>query len=280
MKLRLHSAAQAIRLTNKKWGFRNARRTRGDESYTMMPQWRPETPHGGDLSGHDEYAMWDAAYVLGSLSSVERREFEAHMADCPLCRIAVGELIGMPALLSQLARDELAAIDDGSRVETLLPAELLPFLLAKVSWRRRRSRIATWTAGAVAAAVLAIGVFVGVGGHYPTPLPNPPQASVSVQPMAQIGTNRLASTISLSSQQWGTFISMNCVCLAPLNAHHDALAMVVVGRDGSHTRMATWVASPGRVATPAGSISTPVAQISSVQVVSADDGQVLLERSL
>ena len=252
----------------------------------MMSRWRPETPHGGDLTGHDEYTMWDAAYVLGSLSSVERREFEAHMADCPLCRSAVGELIGMPALLSQLDRDELAGIDleidcaDGSGVEPLLPAELLPSLLAKVSWRRRRSRIVTCTAGAVAASVLAIGVLVGVGGHYPTSVPTPPQASVSVQPMAQVGTDRLASTVSLSSQQWGTFISMNCVCLAPLNTHRDTLAMVVVGRDGTHTRMATWVANPGHTATPAGSISTPVDQIASVQVVSADDGQVLLERSL
>jgi len=149
-----------------------------------------------------------------------------------------------------------------------------------VSWRRRRSRIVTWTAGAAAAAVLAIGVFVGVAGHHLTSVPTPPQASVSVQPMAQVGTNRLASTVSLSSRQWGTLISMNCVCLAPLKAHHDTLAMVVVGRDGSHTRMATWVANPGHTATPAGSTSTPVDQIASVQVVSADDGQVLLERSL
>jgi anti-sigma factor RsiW len=248
----------------------------------MMPLWRPGTPHGGELSGHDEYTMWDAAYVLGSLSSTERREFQAHLADCPLCRSAVGELNGMPALLSQLDRGELAAIDDRSGAEPLLPDELLPSLLAKVSWRRRRSRIVTWTAGAAAAAVLAIGVLVGVAGHYPTSVPTPPQASVSVQPMAmaQVGTDKLASTVSLSGQQWGTFISMNCVCLAPLNAHHDTLAMVVVGRDGSHTRMATWVANPGHTATPAGSISTPVDQIASVQVVSADDGQVLLERSL
>ncbi len=224
--------------------------------------------------------MWDAAYVLGALSSAERREFEAHIADCPLCRSAVGELTGMPAILSQLDRDELAPIDNGSGVEPLLPDELLPSLLAKVSWRRRRSRIVTWTAGAAAAAVLAIGVLVGVAGHYQTSAPTPPQASASVQPMAQVGTNRLASTVSFSSQQWGTFISMNCVCLAPLNAHHDTLTMVVVGRDGSHTRLATWVANPGNTATPAGSISTPVDQIASVQVVSADDGEVLLQRSL
>jgi anti-sigma factor RsiW len=235
----------------------------------MMPLWRPGTPDGGDLAGHDEYTMWDAAYVLGSLSSAERREFEAHMTGCPLCRSAVGEFNGLSALLSQLDRGDLAAID-----------ELLPSLLAKVNWRRRRSRIVTWTAGAAAAAVLAVGVFVGVAGHSPTSVPTPPQASVSVQPMAQVGTNRLASTVSLSSQQWGTFISMNCVCLAPLNAHRDTLAMVVVGRDGSHTRMATWVAIPGHTATPAGSISTPIDQIASVQVVSADNGEVLLGRSL
>ena len=33
-------------------------------------------PGGLSLSGGaDEYAMWDAAYVLGSLSSVERRAY-------------------------------------------------------------------------------------------------------------------------------------------------------------------------------------------------------------
>jgi anti-sigma factor RsiW len=98
--------------------------------------------------------------------------------------------------------------------------------------------------------------------------------------MSQIGTTLLASTVQLSSQHWGTSINLKCVCLAPLNAHHDTLAMVVVGRDGSQTRLATWVAEPGHTATPAGSISTPVDQIAAVQVVSADSGQVLLQRSL
>jgi anti-sigma factor RsiW len=247
----------------------------------MMPLRRPGTPLGGDLSGHDEYAMWDAAYVLGSLSSVGRREFESHLAGCLLCPNAIGELSGLPALLSQLDREDMAAIDEANRrgVEPRPPDELLPTLLAKVNWRRRRTRIVTWTAGAAAAAVLAIGVCVGVAGYSPMSGP-PPQASVAVQPMAQVGTNRLASTVSLSGQQWGTFISMNCVCLAPVNSDHDTLAMVAVGRDGSHTRLATWVANPGHTAAPAGSISTPVGQIASVQVVSADSGQVLLERSL
>src|SRR6202008_4228775 len=119
----------------------------GDGSYTMMPLWRPGTPHGGDLSGHDEYAMWDAAYVLGSLSSTERREFEAQLSGCEAWRGAVGGLHSQPRLLSGLDGDELVMIDesDCSGVELLLPDELLPSLLAKVSWRRRRSRSVTWT---------------------------------------------------------------------------------------------------------------------------------------
>ena len=232
---------------------------------------------------NDRYTMWDAAYVLGSLSAADRREFETHMANCPECREAVAELSGVPALLSQLDREVVAAINESGATVGMplatpeMSPELLPSLLATVRFRRRRTRLTTWVASAAAAVVLGIGVFVGVQGHSSTP---PQQVAASAEPMAQVGTNLLASTVSLSSQHWGTFINLKCVCLAPLTAHHDTLAMVVVGRDGSQTRLATWVAEPGHTATPAGSISTPINQIAAVQVVSADTGQVLLQRSL
>lgn len=230
--------------------------------------------------GSHEYAMWDAAYVLGALSAADRREFEAHISGCRSCREAVGELGGIPALLSQFDGDQMAAIasdDDAPETPQLRP-EVLTSLLAAVRWRRRRSHVMSWAAAAAAAVVLAIGVFVGVAGHSPTALP--PQASVSALPMAQVGTTALTSTVSVSSERWGTFIDLQCVCLAPVNARHDRLAMVVVGRDGSRTQLATWVAEPGHTATPAGSISTSVDQIAAVQVVSADNGQVLLQRAL
>lgn len=239
-------------------------------------------PGDSDLPAGDnhEYAMWDAAYVLGSLSPADRREYEAHLSGCPFCGQAVAELSGMPALLSKLDRDVVTSINDADQTsETVAtPPELLPSLLSEVRRRRRRSRLMTWTCSAAAAAVLAVGVFVGVAGHSPTS--PPPQASVSALPMSQVGTTALASTVSVSGQGWGTFINMKCVCLAPVYAHHDRLAMVVVGRDGTHTQLATWVAEPGHTATPAGSISTPANQIAAVQVVSAEDGRVLLERSL
>ncbi len=234
----------------------------------------------GLTTGDDHrYAMWDAAYVLGSLSASDRREFESHMAGCPACREAVADLSGVPALLSQLDHAEVAAMDEPGRVGAATPEmspELLPTLLATVRWRRRRTRVATWVASSAAAAVLGVGVLVGVQGY----VSSPAQPAASSQPMAQVGTTLLASTVQLSSQHWGTSINLKCVCLAPMNAHHDTLAMVVVGRDGSQTRLATWTAEPGHTATPAGSISTPVDQIAAVQVVSADSGQVLLQRSL
>ncbi|OJZ68847.1 hypothetical protein BRW65_24900 [Mycobacterium paraffinicum] len=229
----------------------------------------------------DPYVLWDAAYVLGSLSAAERREFEAHLAHCPACREAVADLSGVPGLLSQLSRDDVAAMDDPAAQSLAatpeMSPELLASLLAKVSWRRRRTRIVTWVASSAAAVVLAIGVFVGVQGYLSS---SSQQVAASAEPMAQVGTTMLASSVELSSQHWGTSINLRCVCLAPLNAHHDTLAMVVVGRDGSQTRLATWVAVPGHTATPAGSISTPVDQIAAVQVVAADSGQVLLQRSM
>ena len=239
-------------------------------------------PGDSDVPAGDshDYATWDAAYVLGSLSSAERREFEAHLTVCPMCSRSVSELSGIPALLSQLDAGTVAAIDAGDQPAepSVMAPNLLPSLLSAVRQRRHRSRVVAWSAGSAAAAVLAVGVFFAVDQE--SPAPSLPQASVSALPMSQVGTAALASTVSLSSQHWGTFIDLNCVCLAPVNAHHDKLAMVVVGRDGAHTQLATWVADPGHTANPVGSISTPVDQIAAVQIVSADNGQVLLQRSL
>jgi anti-sigma factor RsiW len=229
-------------------------------------------PAGAD---HD-YATWDAAYVLGSLSPAERREFEAHLSVCPSCSQSVGELSGLPALLSKLDGDTVVAMDGDAAVEPPAP-NLLPSLLGEVSRRRRRVQMVAWTTGAAAAVLLSVGLFLGIAQRHPSV---PPQASAAALQMDQVGTRALASTVSLSSRQWGTSIDLDCVCLAPVTAHHDTLAMVVIGRDGSHTQLATWTANPGHTAKLAGSTSTPVEQIVQVQVVSADNGQVLLQRSL
>lgn len=241
------------------------------------------SPRALSLGESDEYVLWDAAYVLGSLSDADRREYEAHLRDCPSCRQSVDELRGMPALLGQLTADEVAAIDDRA-AETLPPRTLTP-LLAKVSRRRRIARVATWTSAA-AAAVMVFGVLAAVQFHWGAPASVPP-AGASALAMTPVAPTELTATVTMTGHDWGTQIDMNCTYPAEVgtSAPHGIespgkLAMVVVGRDGSHDRLATWVVVDGVHATPAGSTSMPIDQISTVEIVSADTGNVLLQRTV
>jgi Putative zinc-finger len=125
------------------------------------------------MDGYHRYAMWDAAYVLGSLSAGDRREFETHMADCPACRQAVVEISGIPAMLSQFDGNDIAAISGSGHVSEV-PAmswQSLASLQAMVRWRRRRTRLMSWTISAAAAVVLTIAVAVGIQGRFLTPPP-------------------------------------------------------------------------------------------------------------
>lgn len=227
------------------------------------------------------YALWDAAYVLGSLSCSERREFEAHLRSCPRCVDAVSELSGMPALLSQIDRGYVDTLDAHGAYAGLPP--LRDQLLAEVNSRRRRSRVVTWTL--TAAAAVAIGVFAAVHTNPVVVTPAPAQASALT--MTPTKPTPLSATVTLSRRAWGTRIEMNCTYSAvPLdNAYdghesEDTLAMVAVGRDGSHIQLATWTARAGTPALLGGSTSMPMDQIAAVQIISADAGAVLLERDL
>jgi hypothetical protein len=232
----------------------------------------------------DEYATWDAAYVLGALSDSERREFEVHLHSCPLCHRNVAELAGMPALLGQLSRDEAESIDEYGRVDSGMPQlrpAVLDSLLDDVRHRRRRNRLLAWTGAVAAAAAVVIGLVVAGRLDGVTPAPAP-QAESPTMSMTQVAPSPLTATVNLVSHSWGTGIEMNCMYHAEAQDDHDdgdTLAMVAVGRDGSHNRLATWVARSGSVASPIGSTSLPIDQIASVQVISADTGNVLLQRS-
>lgn len=233
----------------------------------------------------DEYVLWDAAYVLGALSDADRRGYEAHLRDCNSCCQSVDELRGLPALLGQLTADEVAAIDDGPS-ETLPPQRggILISPLAEVGRRRRVARV-TWTMAA-AAAVMVFGVLAGVQFHWGAPASVPP-ADASALTMTPVAPTELTATVTMTGHDWGTQIDMNCTYPAEVGTsdpHGDEppgkLAMVVVGRDGSHDRLATWMAVDGVRATPGGSTSMPIDQIAAVEIVSADTGNALLQRTV
>src|SRR5258705_1615192 len=124
--------------------------------------------HAPSLAGQsDDYALWDAAYVLGSLSAADRCAYETHLRGCPSCRQSVDELSGIPPLLGLLTVDEVAAIEDGASYP--ISPRVLPTLLATVRRRRRNARIATWAVAAAAAVVTVGGVLAGVQFHPSAP---------------------------------------------------------------------------------------------------------------
>ena len=112
-----------------------------------------------DRPGDDRYVTWDASYVLGSLSSEERRQYEAHLQACARCTAAVAELSGIPALLSKVGPAEFRELDSAPAEP---PPELLNDVLDTVRARRRRSRWMASAAIGLAAAVLAVAIAIMV----------------------------------------------------------------------------------------------------------------------
>jgi carotenoid cleavage dioxygenase-like enzyme len=108
----------------------------------MTDSWGRKTPRDGEpdtpdmQGGAHDYAMWDAAYVLGALSDADRREFEAHLEGCTSCRGAVTELTAISPLLSLLDYDQVVAPDGADESAAAPPCpDLMTSLLAKADQR-------------------------------------------------------------------------------------------------------------------------------------------------
>lgn len=236
-------------------------------------------------SAGDQYATWDASYVLGALSPAERREYEAHLLTCAPCRAAVAELTGMPALLAMVDLADIEVMDSaegaGGEPEPPLRPELRDQVIDQVRTRRRRSRWLTSAAVGLAAALLAVGVVVALRPEVFGMQQGTQQAAPSLE-MSKVNQTTIAASISLSEYGWGTRIDMACSYgdWGQRDTKAQNLGMVVVGRDGSRDQIATWLGLSGATALPSGNTPRPMKEIAAVQLVSADDGKVLLEKNL
>lgn len=230
----------------------------------------------------DRYVTWDAAYVLGSLSGNERREYEAHLESCPRCRAAVAELSGIPALLAMLDLEDVRALDEQTPETPPLRPEVLESVLDKVRWRRRRSRWLTSAAVGVAAALLAVGLVIAIRPETLGLETYAPQENAQGMDMTKINETPIAASITMTGFGWGTRIDMACTYgdWGQSGGPPQNLGMVVVGRDGSHTQVATWLGLSGATALPSATTPMPKDEIAAVQLVTPDDGKVLLEKRL
>ena len=230
----------------------------------------------------DRYVTWDAAYVLGALSSDERREYEAHLETCPRCRAAVAELSGIPALLAKLDSEDFGLEGGQERETPPLRPQVLDSLLDNVRARRRRSRWVTTAALAAAAALLAIGLVIAIRPETLGLQTGTQQAAAPALEMTKVSDTPINATINMTGYGWGTRIDMACTYgdWGQRDAPPQDLGMVIVGRDGSHTQVATWLGLSGATALPSANTPMPMHEIAAVQLVSSESGQVLLEKNL
>jgi RNA polymerase sigma-70 factor (ECF subfamily) len=237
-------------------------------------------------NGIDAYRSWDAAYVLGSLVSSERHEFEEHLSGCAGCRAAVAEFAGLPSLLAALSPEEAQALGrtDGERPTP----GALPGLAKKVQRGRRRVRLAV--AGLVVGAAAASGA-IAVAVTAPAPVAVQTQAaSATALNFTPVVDSTLVAKGSLTPQPWGTRIDWACTYMpspadvppeGSAGAHRpEEYGLVVVDSRGVTTEVATWTATPGAVATPTATTVVRAADIRRVEIRSIASGRTILSASV
>lgn len=229
----------------------------------------------------DIYSESDAAYVLGSLSPTERREFERHLADCASCSAEVAQLVALPGLLAKVPAEQATELLTPLS-ELPVPDTLLPRLVRSVERRRRRGRGIVASA-VVAAAAAAAAIVLAIPLVFPAAAPSGPANATEVT-LTQVVPSPLSASIRLIPEGWGTRIEMNCRYAAKatgsptgyVSDHHASYAMYVTDGAGRSTQIATWTAEPGSIAEPAGTTSLAIDKIALVDVRSESDGRVLL----
>jgi len=216
------------------------------------------------------YEMWDGAYVLGSLSPSERREFEAHLDSCEHCSRAVRDLAGLPGLLSRIGPE----VFDESEPEPV-PETLLPRLSRAV---RRQQHRRTWlTAGIAAAAAVA----VTAGGAAVLDQPSAPTADQhqvvrsASRPMTQLARDPMTASIAITPVAWGTELSLTCSYSRSTRVYEGGgYALVVHTKDGRSERVATWNGLPGQTMHVSGATAAWRQDIASVVVTKVGGGPV------
>ena len=226
----------------------------------------------------DDFAMHDAAYVLGALSPAERREFEEHLKSCAACTGSVGELAGLPGLMSKVSEGQLNAQAEAP------PATLLPSLARAARRERGRRRLVVGTAAAAAALVIAVGASVIARPNSPTgptvATPSSTSSGTANLALSAVVPSPVTASARLVDVAWGTRIDLTCsyrsTALYP--GHGVPYALVVIDRSGADQQVATWTSLPDRELTVMGASSLARADISAVEIRTMS-GQAILRLS-
>nr|WP_042198675.1 zf-HC2 domain-containing protein [Kibdelosporangium sp. MJ126-NF4]CEL23473.1 PROBABLE CONSERVED MEMBRANE PROTEIN [Kibdelosporangium sp. MJ126-NF4]CTQ96853.1 possible membrane protein [Kibdelosporangium sp. MJ126-NF4] len=217
----------------------------------------------------DFYREWDVAYVLGSLSPAERKDYEQHLTSCASCSDEVAALAGLPGILTAVPREQAAEMLDP--VDTS-PTDLLPPLTraARTSQRRRRVCVAAALAGAAAVGAL---LTAAVGGA------PPPEEKAFATELIQRVPSPVQAWVSLVDEPWGTRIDVRCRYSPPAAGEGMTLAygVYVVDAEGTARSAGTWSAGPGTQVTPSAATDMRRDTIARIEIRLLSTGKTLLE---
>jgi hypothetical protein len=226
----------------------------------------------------DEFALYDAPYVLGALSPADRHEFESHLKGCQECARSVGELAGLPGLMSRVSIDQLTSEAEPP------PDTLLPSLARAVRRERRRRGLTIGVSAAAAAALIAVGTAAITRPDSPA---RPPVASSSSAPsgtgqlpLAAVVPSPVTASARLVDMAWGTQIHLTCTyrTSGSYPAGRVPYSMVVIDHHGAAEQVASWKALPNRELTVTGASSRARRDIAAVEIRTAS-GQTILRLS-
>jgi hypothetical protein len=211
----------------------------------------------------DAFTLYDASYVLGTLSPAERREFETHLSGCAACARSTGELAGLPALMS------VVSLEDLTKAAEAPPETLLPSLVRAVRRERFRHRVAASTAAAAAACLIGVGAVALTRADSPARPPVATSASGTANlALSAVVPSSVTATARLVDVTWGTRIDLACAYRPQGRGPSEGrpYALVVVDRSGAVQQVATWKALPDRQVTLMGASSLARRDIAAVEI--------------
>jgi hypothetical protein len=217
-----------------------------------------------------EMHEWDAAYVLGGLTSRERATYERHLESCAACTASVAELAGVPGLLASVPIDEAVELLDEAPHETAPRQVAVGRPLLGRHWasirRPRRVLVALGTAAVVV--VGAGGYAIGAAGDPAAPAPSAALSASSAKAMTPTQGSAISAELAVSAKSWGTRFDWTFRDDRG-TASSRVYDLVAIANDGTRTVVATWSAVDGTAGGLVAASSLPTESLVAVEIVVA-----------
>lgn len=200
------------------------------------------------MSKMDSFRDWDAAYVLGALSSDERRDYERHLETCTACTSAVTELAGIPGFLTkintetalEIVESPLFAQENGKTVTSIQALASAAIHRKQISQRRLVSAMAI-----AAAFLMVIGIGIGTRLDGSGASQKPTLTSLAAGTPVVFTQNKSESMqvkMQMVNKKWGTQFQWNCTYTEVRTEAQvpESYDLVVTDPSGAKVVIATW----------------------------------------